>query len=59
MLIIGGGPFQNPLGDTPDPWPNGLGIFDMSALTWTNGAYNASADAYEQSEMVREHYSQR
>ena len=60
MLSIGG---LNPtldlstaLGDT-DPWPQGLGVFDMVEMRWTN-AYDANAQPYVQPDAVREWYSQ-
>ncbi len=41
--------------NTPDPFPQGLGLFDMTLLNWT-AYYNASAAAYEQSAPVAEFY---
>ena len=29
----------------PDPWPQGLGIFDMSAMAWKD-KYDPKAEAY-------------
>jgi hypothetical protein len=44
--------------DTPDPFPQGLGLFDMTSLNWTT-YYNASAAPYEQSALVAEFYRHR
>jgi hypothetical protein len=41
--------------DTPDPFPQGLGLFDITRLNWTT-YYNASAAAYEQGAPVAEFY---
>ncbi|OAL18112.1 hypothetical protein AYO22_10977 [Fonsecaea multimorphosa] len=57
MLVIGGIQPGNPLGIAAiDPWPNGLGIFDMSNFTWAHG-YDPHAPPYEQPEVVRDYYS--
>lgn len=43
-----------------DPFPRGLGIFDMTAMTWIrNGRYNASAEAYRSPQAVEEWYKAR
>jgi hypothetical protein len=39
-----------------DPWANGLGIFDLTALNWTN-AYNHTAASYKPSGLVTSYYS--
>ena len=55
MLSIGG--IQEiTLGNQDDPWTNGLGIFDMTALNWTN-AYDAAAPAYERPSLVSQFYA--
>jgi hypothetical protein len=36
--------------------PNGLGIFDLSSLNWTD-AYNHTAALYERSSLVASYYS--
>ncbi|KAF6832605.1 kelch repeat protein [Colletotrichum musicola] len=57
MLVVGG------LGDehwdtlTPDPWPQGLGIFDMTDLEWKT-EYNANAEDYETPSTVKTWYDQ-
>jgi hypothetical protein len=52
MLSIGGN--QESVKD--DPWTNGLGIFDMTKLDWTN-AYDAAAPAYERPILVSQFYA--
>ncbi|KAI0850503.1 hypothetical protein F5Y00DRAFT_232389 [Daldinia vernicosa] len=60
MLSYGGvdaGPglhFQNM---TSDPWKQGLGIYDMSEMIWTN-SYDVDAADYESPAMVRDWYAQ-
>ncbi|KAL8955754.1 MAG: hypothetical protein Q9193_006509, partial [Seirophora villosa] len=39
-----------------DPFAQGLGIFDMTTLTWRNN-YTPNAPPYEQSDLVRDFYS--
>lgn len=36
-----------------DPWPQGLGIFDLTEMQWREN-YNANADAYETPRMVKD-----
>ncbi|KAI4175060.1 MAG: hypothetical protein LQ346_008132, partial [Caloplaca aetnensis] len=43
---------------TVDPFTQGLGIFDMTALTWANH-YTANAAPYSQSKLVRDFYQDR
>lgn len=40
-----------------DPFAQGLGIFDMTSLTWAD-QYTANAPEYEQSDPVKNFYSQ-
>ena len=40
-----------------DPFSQGLGIFDMTALRFVDG-YAAGANAYEQSDPIKEFYTQ-
>ncbi|KAH0432819.1 kelch repeat protein [Colletotrichum camelliae] len=40
-----------------DPWPHGIGIFDMTEMRWSD-QYNANADAYESPEVIKNWYSQ-
>lgn len=39
----------------PDPWTQGLGVFDMTALRWTDG-YANDAGAYDTPEVVKQFY---
>jgi hypothetical protein len=55
MLSIGGTQ-EASLENQEDPWPNGLGIFDMTTLSWTN-AYDAAAPAYERPSLVSQFYA--
>ncbi|KAJ9659749.1 hypothetical protein H2201_007185 [Coniosporium apollinis] len=57
MLIVGGLDLsQSPYAfSAGDPWRNGLGIFDMAAMTWAD-EYDADAAAYESPDVVRKWY---
>lgn len=62
MLSVGGAEYTN--GNRtlraaldPDPWKQGLGIFDLTDMFWKN-QYNASADPYDTPKMVRDWYAQ-
>lgn len=58
VLSIGGtNPYSQQWTD-PDQAPNGLLIFDMTAMKWTD-SYDAQAAAYESPEAVRDWYSER
>ena len=60
MLSVGGiDPSKaNPQSlNNSDPWPQGLGIFDMVELQWT-GSYDATALPYTPADAVKEWYSQ-
>jgi hypothetical protein len=52
MLSIGGTQESN----KDEPWANGLGIFDMTKLDWTN-TYDAAAPAYERPILVSQFYA--
>lgn len=39
----------------PDPWDQGIGIFDMSELQWKS-SYDASAEPYETPAKIKEWY---
>lgn len=57
MHVIGGTQPSNPLGIAAvDPWPNGLGVFDLSEFTWSH-AYDPLAAPYEQPAAVRDYYT--
>ena len=38
--------------DAPDPWPQGLGIFDLSAMQWSD-SYDSSASAYVTPQLMK------
>lgn len=40
----------------PDPWKNGLGVLDLTALTW-GARYDAKTRPYESPEVVRQWYA--
>ena len=40
----------------PDPWKNGLGVLDLTALTWGT-RHDATARPYESPEVVRQWYA--
>lgn len=43
-------------GDDPkDPWAQGIGVFDMTALKFKD-SYQAKAEAYQPAEVIREYY---
>jgi hypothetical protein len=57
MLSIGGTYLEHgSLEIQDDPWPNSLGIFDMTTLNWTN-TYDAAASAYERPSLVSQFYA--
>jgi len=60
LLSVGGTDgslgFPNSLLD-PDPWRQGLGVFDMTRMAWSDG-YRADAEAYDSPAIVREWYAQ-
>ena len=59
MVVVGG---LDELGSneaswgTPDPWPQSLGIFDLTANKWT-GQYDSAAAAYDSPQAVKDWYS--
>ena len=64
MVSIGGIRPNVPPGPTgpgglnyTDPWPQGLGIFDMVALRWTN-TYDANASPYKPPNVIQDWYDQ-
>lgn len=58
MLVVGGNFFADAAKIKIDPWPNGMGIFDLNALEWTNGNYNHSAAPYQRAASVQAIYQQ-
>ncbi|KAK7910925.1 kelch repeat protein [Apiospora marii] len=41
----------------PDPWKQGLGVFDLTEMVWKD-RYDADADAYDTPKMVRDWYTE-
>ncbi|KAK1776751.1 hypothetical protein QBC45DRAFT_356772 [Copromyces sp. CBS 386.78] len=59
MLVVGGHG-QNKSLWAEDPFPQGLGIFDMVDLTWSEeGKYEAGAEDYRTPKLVEEWYQDR
>ncbi|OJD30271.1 kelch repeat protein [Diplodia corticola] len=61
MVVVGGVNYYN-LGvpgdwKDPDPWSQGIGVFDMTQLSWSAG-YDAGAAAYESPDKVKAWYDQ-
>lgn len=59
MVVVGG--LSGFSGDASawaekDEWPNGLGVFDLTALRWLDG-YDADAGNYTSPDSVREWYN--
>ena len=53
MVVIGGDPSQNGTPNAvPDPWPQGLGIFDLSEMVW-KAQYDALALPYVTPNIIR------
>ena len=59
MLLVGGNFFANDDRSRVDPWANGMEIFDLTALNWTQGVYDHSAEPYKRAEPVQELYNQK
>lgn len=57
MISIGGYQVSDhgQFGAAPDPWLNGIGVFDMSAFAWADW-YNAAAEPYSQPAVVKHYY---
>ncbi|KAH7133928.1 hypothetical protein EDB81DRAFT_805314 [Dactylonectria macrodidyma] len=56
MLVVGGRKDWGEDRQTPDPWTQGIGIFDLSAVTWSD-KYDADAPEYVSPDMVNDWYS--
>ncbi|KAK0723587.1 hypothetical protein B0T26DRAFT_643998 [Lasiosphaeria miniovina] len=60
LLVVGGANYNIPSGrwQDPDPFPQGLGLFDMTDLTWSKeGQYKADAEPYQSPNAVKDWYS--
>ena len=58
MLLIGGSFFANDDKTRVDPWPNGMAVFDLVNLEWTDGRYDRSAEKYKRPSIVQDVYQQ-
>ena len=56
MLLIGGNLFANDGKTRVDPWPNGMAVFDLSAMEWTDGKFDHSAELYRRASVVQDLY---
>ena len=43
---------------SPDPWAQGLGVFDMSSLQW-KASYEAGARAYTPPDIIKQYYNRK
>lgn len=50
MIIIGGTDYK--LSEDRDPWPQGVGVFDMTALNFKD-SYQANAGPYKTPDMIK------
>jgi hypothetical protein len=59
MVVAGGAPVANNATTLqyipPDPWPNGVAIFNLTAMEWS-GEYDPHAPAYVSPSVVKEYY---
>jgi hypothetical protein len=58
MIVIGGDSPVSMDHDVKDPWSLGIGIFDMSKMSWSD-SYDPKAAAYEQPTVVQQWYATR
>lgn len=58
MISIGGRlpSSRQALGQEPDPWVSGIGIFDMTEFAWAD-LYTADAAAYESPKVIKDYYA--
>ena len=59
MLVIGGvDPSRANISDyLKDPWSQGIGIFDLTDMSWKDG-YDADAEAYTSPETIKSYYNE-
>ncbi|KXH36540.1 kelch repeat protein [Colletotrichum nymphaeae SA-01] len=63
MIVVGGRTTSKSVGNLEgwalrDPWPQGLGLFDLAEWTWKDD-YNASAGAYRSHEEIQRWYREK
>ena len=58
MLVVGGlgDGWSNWSQDQTDPWSQGLGILDMTTLSWSD-RYDPNSPAYESAQVVKDWYN--
>lgn len=54
LVVVGGTTFDTSGTPEPDPWPNGLGVYDLSELKWRS-SYDPNAEAYVTPRVVRDY----
>ena len=58
MIVVGGASYsaEGTLDYlVPDPWPQGIGVYDLSALEWKT-AYDADAEPYVTPDIIKQYY---
>lgn len=59
MISVGGwDPTSTEEFSPPDPWQYGIGVLDMTALTW-NMSFQPSAEEYLQPDVVNSYYAEK
>lgn len=56
MIMIGGQNPTYPLQGPSDPWSQGIGVFDMTALKFKD-SYRANAGTYKTPYMIKKYHS--
>ena len=59
MMVVGGMAINSTSGDNggqsaPDPWGQGIGVFDLSEMQWSD-SYNANAPAYTTPQKMKDY----
>ena len=57
LQVTTDGPISNAYNSIPDPWPQGLGIFDLTAMEWEE-EYDPAAAPYVTPDAVKAYYHQ-
>ena len=55
LQVTNEGPESLGINSLPDPWPQGLGIFDLTAMEWKEG-YDSAASPYVTPDAVKAYY---
>lgn len=59
MIVVGGlgeGDGSDPDWLSQDPWAQGIAIFDLPTLTWSN-AYDPNAAEYQSPQIIQDWYN--